>query len=670
MSNYLFISSDTPSELLVPVTPVNHELEAINDRLIYVPLATRNTFGVIKVGEGLNINNGLLSFDRSELDVKLSTNVGSENANKFLYVSDNGNITFVDQIQTITKVSELENDVGYITNDTTSLVNYYDSLKVDQLFTDAITEAEKAKAIAMGKADSKVFDTYVDMLNWLSDENNKGQLIVGSNLFIIADNEPDYWVTEVFDDIPTYIGPYPSYYSISPLESKLPDISDMVTTDTIQTISESKTFNKYITFNEDIRTSRIYTTALTNLISVSDNNLRIGALDGNNNLVLESWNRPTIQIINNTPEDIAFVSEIPTKVSELENDKNYVVGEEGKGLSTNDYTDAEKNKLSVLQNYDDSELRNLIDKKAAQSDLSNLANDVYEWESEIDNLSQNKVDKTITINGQPLDANVHLTIDDIGFTETDPTVPGWAKEPSKPTYYYSEILNTPTIPEGAVLYDTTGPNTDGSMTQKAVTDKLGKADVTNLIPSNQKQYLAWLRNTTTGYQYVYLRDDVYIDENGKLTDVRGTLASKNDIPVVPDLSNVAYKSDIPAIPTTLPNPYSFTVNGVSYNGSSAQSITGLLQQASLSLNTNGYMRLSNNFMIQWVSVTGSGNKTGQSFNFPTSFPNACLSVAMNHQISSKDNTDNMSITAFSKTGFTLACGHSSAAVFNVIAIGY
>ena len=32
------------------------------------------------------------------------------------------------------------------------------------------------------------------------------------------------------------------------------------------------------------------------------------------------------------------------------------------------------------------------------------------------------------------------------FTETDPTVPSWAKASSKPTYDYSEITNTPTVP--------------------------------------------------------------------------------------------------------------------------------------------------------------------------------------------------------------------------------
>ncbi len=33
-----------------------------------------------------------------------------------------------------------------------------------------------------------------------------------------------------------------------------------------------------------------------------------------------------------------------------------------------------------------------------------------------------------------------------GYTETDPTVPAWAKEANKPTYNYSEIANTPNIP--------------------------------------------------------------------------------------------------------------------------------------------------------------------------------------------------------------------------------
>ena len=32
-----------------------------------------------------------------------------------------------------------------------------------------------------------------------------------------------------------------------------------------------------------------------------------------------------------------------------------------------------------------------------------------------------------------------------GYTETDPTVPSWAKQPKKPTYAYSEITEKPTL---------------------------------------------------------------------------------------------------------------------------------------------------------------------------------------------------------------------------------
>ena len=46
--------------------------------------------------------------------------------------------------------------------------------------------------------------------------------------------------------------------------------------------------------------------------------------------------------------------------------------------------------------------------------------------------------------------NVSVFTNDAGYltsyTETDPTVPAWAKEANKPTYNYSEIANTPTIP--------------------------------------------------------------------------------------------------------------------------------------------------------------------------------------------------------------------------------
>lgn len=52
--------------------------------------------------------------------------------------------------------------------------------------------------------------------------------------------------------------------------------------------------------------------------------------------------------------------------------------ETGKGLSTNDYTTAEKTKLAALSNYDDTEVRGLIATKADASILTPISESAYE----------------------------------------------------------------------------------------------------------------------------------------------------------------------------------------------------------------------------------------------------------------------------------------------------
>lgn len=62
-----------------------------------------------------------------------------------------------------------------------------------------------------------------------------------------------------------------------------------------------------------------------------------------------------VLVNNKTTEDI---SQIKQQVADLEQNKEDKV--EGKGLSTEDYTTQEKNKLASLQNYNDDEVRELI----------------------------------------------------------------------------------------------------------------------------------------------------------------------------------------------------------------------------------------------------------------------------------------------------------------------
>lgn len=62
-----------------------------------------------------------------------------------------------------------------------------------------------------------------------------------------------------------------------------------------------------------------------------------------------------VLVNNKTTED---TSQIKQQIADLEQNKEDKV--EGKGLSTEDYTTQEKNKLASLQNYNDDEVRELI----------------------------------------------------------------------------------------------------------------------------------------------------------------------------------------------------------------------------------------------------------------------------------------------------------------------
>lgn len=83
-----------------------------------------------------------------------------------------------------------------------------------------------------------------------------------------------------------------------------------------------------------------------------------------------------VLVNNKTTEDI---SQIKQQIADLEQNKEDKV--EGKGLSTEDYTTQEKNKLASLQNYNDSEVRELI--SALNLRLTTLSEDLESLEARV-----------------------------------------------------------------------------------------------------------------------------------------------------------------------------------------------------------------------------------------------------------------------------------------------
>lgn len=71
---------------------------------------------------------------------------------------------------------------------------------------------------------------------------------------------------------------------------------------------------------------------------------------------LKYFNGTKWVLVNNKATE--YISQIKQQIADLEQNKEDKV--EGKGLSTEDYTTQEKNKLASLQNYNDDEVRELI----------------------------------------------------------------------------------------------------------------------------------------------------------------------------------------------------------------------------------------------------------------------------------------------------------------------
>ena len=84
--------------------------------------------------------------------------------------------------------------------------------------------SNSALAIAKGKNQAHVFATTEDMKTWLSSGNNVGKCSVGDNLYILALNVPDWWITETLTEADSETG---FYYKIAQLETQKVDLSEI-----------------------------------------------------------------------------------------------------------------------------------------------------------------------------------------------------------------------------------------------------------------------------------------------------------------------------------------------------------------------------------------------------------------------------------------------------------
>ena len=145
MSDVLLIDNSILQEtVLVPVTTVQPDLVTQTDVVVYVPLASKNAHGIVKIGNGLNItNDGELWWDASEVPIKYIAKNGEDivpddnkRVNIVLSKIDVG-LSNVDNTSDLDKpissatqqaINIVKNDVDNLSNSIDDLSNSIDAL--------------------------------------------------------------------------------------------------------------------------------------------------------------------------------------------------------------------------------------------------------------------------------------------------------------------------------------------------------------------------------------------------------------------------------------------------------------------------------------------------------------------------------------------------------------
>lgn len=158
--------------------------------------------------------------------------------------------------------------------------------------------------------------------------------------------------------------------------------------------------------------------------------------DAEKNVIVGIQKNGTDLTVNSSTRKVNIT--VPTKTSDLTNDSNFATITDldakvdkvtGKGLSTNDYTTTEKDKLAAIE---DGANKTIVDTALSSTSTNPVQNKVINtkinsMKSDIDS----KVPSTRTINGKALSENITLSASDVGAlpsTTHIPSIDGLATE--------------------------------------------------------------------------------------------------------------------------------------------------------------------------------------------------------------------------------------------------
>lgn len=241
---------------------------------------------------------------------------------------------------------------------------------------------------------------------------------------------------------------------------------------------------------------------------------------------------------------------------------------------------------------------NAISNKAVTKALNNL-NIIENIPTKLADLSQDSLHQTVTASEKSKWNSILETLDNIILTETDPTVPDWAKQKTKPYYDYSEIINTPAIPtkysdlQADITYLKTAPvttvnNKQGDIIIYGTDIKLAENNTSNIT------------NAIT-------------NANTRIDNLTTTVNGKADISAIPTKtsqltndSNFATTSQIPDTSGLVPNTRTINSKALSSNISLSNKDVGALPDYTLTIS---HQTAGNPRMVKFVSVNYASKAT-------------------------------------------------------------
>lgn len=341
-----------------------------------------------------------------------------------------------------TNISAFNNDAGYITTAVNNLLNYY-------LKAEVYTKSEVENLI--GALQNFHFEIYTNTSDVSSPTSNVLYLIgpTGSGsdkyeeyVYDSTKQEPwikigdtsidlsDYYTkgqtnNAITQALNTALASYTTTQALTQLLAGKQDVIDAQHKLSADLVDDSTTTNKFTNATEK-QTWNSKQDALvsgTNIKTINNESIlgsgNINIQGGGGSQVQSDWNQSdntAVDYIKNKPDLSEYAtkaelddveSEIPTLPSHIVTDENYV-------HTDNNYTNTEKEKLSELENYDDSGIRQELDGKVDKELGKGLSTNDYT------NEDKQKVNSALQ-------------------SETDPTVPQWAKQPNKPSYTSQEV---------------------------------------------------------------------------------------------------------------------------------------------------------------------------------------------------------------------------------------